>query len=183
MSTDVEEMLSLGGHSALADSLSLLSLVSVGVLTLLLVVAAWLVRRQSLVLRFPARFESIRALAYLVDEYVRDAQLDEQAAFSCRLALDEAITNIIRHSYAHDPEGEIEARIWVNRGVCEIHLTDFGLPYDPKEVETPQLGRSLDEIEPGGLGLYLMRACMDEVHYTPGPRGNRLILVKRRSVG
>ncbi len=148
-------------------------------LGLLLVLAARLMRGRSIRLRVPARFESIRWLVSLLDELAREAQLNEQAIFQCRLALDEACANIIRHAYANDPSGEIEAHIRAGKRTFTIRLTDFGEPYDPATLAAaPATVRGLDNARPGGLGLHLMRSVMDEVRYTPGPRGNHLVMVK-----
>lgn len=135
-------------------------------------------RWRSVTLRVPARLESIRPLTRLVERMGRKAALSEQAVFYCRLALDEACTNIIEHSYQGTANGEIEATIRFRKGACAISLTDFGKPYDPARVLTPERDAPLDVKRPGGLGLYLMRNVMDEVRYEPGPASNRLTMVK-----
>jgi serine/threonine-protein kinase RsbW len=109
------------------------------------------------------------------------ARLGEQEAFACRLALDEACVNIIEHAYANHETGEIEVTIESAPGVCTICLTDFGEPYDPSQVAQPRFGIDMEEANPGGLGLYLMRTMTDDVQYVVGPQGNSLIMVKRRS--
>ena len=148
------------------------------VLVCIIIGLAILSRRRSVTLRVPARLESIRPLTALVERMGREAALSEQAVFHCRLALDEACTNIIEHSYDDTPDGEIEATIKVRKGACAISLTDFGKPYDPSGIRLPERDTPLDAIRPGGLGLYLMRNVMDEVHYEPGPTSNRLTMVK-----
>lgn len=159
--------------------LSLVPLIASGVLAILLLLTALMLRRRTLRIRLPARLESIRWLSSAVDELAREAKMSEEAIFQCRLALDEALTNIINHSYRRDPSGEIEAFIQADSDGCRIHLTDYGEPYDPASIRHPSASsRSIDEVKPGGLGLYLMRSVMDEVRYTPGPRGNRLVMVK-----
>lgn len=158
--------------------LALVPLAASALLALLLLVAAFTLRKRTLRIRIPARLESIRSLNALVDQMAREAKLNEQAIFQLRLALDEALANIINHSYADDPSGEIEAVIEVENGACTIRLTDYGEPYDPSAVNAPRFAGSLDDIRPGGLGLHLMRSVMDEVRYTPSPRGNRLVMTK-----
>lgn len=150
------------------------------VLVLLLLVASLLARRRSVAFRVPATVESIRSVVARVHESAQQARLDEQALFQCRLALDEACTNIIEHAYANDPAGEIEVVVKVGDGICAIHLIDFGEAYDPAQVSSPPIGEGIEKASPGGLGLYLMRTVMDEVYYSSSPRGNRLIMVKRR---
>lgn len=148
----------------------------------LLYAAARLLSKRSIRLRVPARLDNIRWLTAVVDELGEEVALSEHARFQCRLALDEAFTNIVEHAYAGSAagEGQIEAEIRMAPEQCVISLTDYGRPYDPTQVARPVLGAttSLDDLQPGGLGLHLMRSVMDEVHYTSGPRGNRLVMVK-----
>lgn len=146
----------------------------------LLAAAALIARHQSGSFRVPARLDQVRPLVARIVSKARQAHLDEQAIHHCRLALDEACCNIIEHSYAGFPEGEIEVIVDVRDGECAIHLVDFGHPYNPEMVPSPEIGASIDNLRPGGLGLYLMRQVMDEVSYTPSPRGNRLTMIKRR---
>ena len=167
-------------QTGLIGHLPAITVVVAFLLTALLAATAVIARHRWVILRVPARLESVRPLADTLDECVRQAQFDDQAAFHCRLALDEACANIIKHSYDNDPQGEIEARIRINPGMCEIRLTDFGKPYDPAHVVPPTVGMPVEDITPGGLGLHLMRTVMDEVRYTAGPNGNCLVLVKRR---
>jgi anti-sigma regulatory factor (Ser/Thr protein kinase) len=148
-------------------------------LILLLAGASVWGRRQTIVLRVPARLESIRPLLALAGQFARKARLDDQDAFYCQLALDEACINIIEHAYPDNMPGEIEAEINVGDGIFVISLIDFGRSYDPSQVSPPPLKVTLDEVEPGGLGLHLMRTVMDEVRYIPGPRCNQLVMVKR----
>jgi serine/threonine-protein kinase RsbW len=141
--------------------------------------AAALARRYAVVLRVPARLESIRVLTGLVSNLARRARLSDEAIHHCRLALDEACMNIIRHAYGQEPGGEIEVAVEIGEGECVIYLTDFGESYDPSQVAKPRIGESIDDARPGGLGLYLMRSVMSEVRYIPGPNRNCLVMVKR----
>lgn len=169
----------MSGLSIIIDVLSKpwVYLLTLGVF---LIAANRLSQRRSIVVRVPARHESIRSLWDTLSRLIREARLGDQAAFHCHLALDEACVNIIEHAYANDPAGVIEVAVQTAPGCCTISLTDFGEPYDPAQVPSPEPGRPIDEVEPGGLGLFLMRTLMDEVRYTPGPHGNSLTMVKRR---
>ena len=131
--------------------------------------------------RFPARLETTRYLGELAVRAAQFADFDESAVFQTRLAVDEACTNIIEHAYPNSEGGEIEVVIQARPGEIQIHLTDFGEPYDPGQVRSqPPTGLPLEEALPGGLGLYLMRRVMDEVYYTSHPNSNTLVMVKRQ---
>lgn len=157
-------------------------LILIAVLAAVLLIGAFLARNRTVVVRVPAQYDSIRTLASLLGKIAGTARLDEQEAFACRLALDEACVNIIEHAYANAASGEIEVTIQGAPGMCMICLTDFGEPYDPQEVARPRFGVDIEDASPGGLGLYLMRSMMDEVQYVVSPYGNSLIMVKRSSL-
>ncbi len=97
-------------------------------------------------------------------------------------AVDEAVANIMRHSYHGRLDQPIE--VYCNRlqrrtngepeqGV-EILLFDCGASVDTTKLPA----RPLDEVKPGGLGLHIIRGSMDTVQYKRAGRLNRLRLVK-----
>ena len=46
-----------------------------------------------------------------------------------------------------------------------IILIDHGESFDPSEIPMPDLKADLSDRKIGGLGIFLMRKLMDEVHY------------------
>ena len=97
-------------------------------------------------------------------------------------ALDEALTNIMRHSYLGKLDQPIEiAFSRVPRPTStgpgeglEILICDHGPAVDPAKLR----GRQLDDIKPGGLGLHLIHQSMDSVEYRRDGDMNLFRLVK-----
>jgi len=97
-------------------------------------------------------------------------------------AVDEALTNIVRHSYGNRPDRPITLyfrRASRQRGESveqglEILLCDRGSAVDPDKLR----GRPLEELRPGGLGLHFIHQAMDTVEFTRKGPTNRLRLVK-----
>jgi serine/threonine-protein kinase RsbW len=97
-------------------------------------------------------------------------------------AVDEALTNIIRHCYGGELDQPIEvvcSRVQrrgssLRRTGLEILLSDRGPAVDPAKLR----GRRLDEIKPGGLGLHFIRQSMDTVEFKRVRGMNQLRLVK-----
>ena len=90
------------------------------------------------------------------------------------LGLDEACTNIIRYAYDHAPDRLICL-------VCEqldegvrFRLRDFGTQCEPEKM----LGRPLELVQPGGLGLHLIRRAFQQVDYNLKQEGTELVLEK-----
>lgn len=96
-------------------------------------------------------------------------------------AVDEALTNIMRHCYNGQTDQPIELHCRRvpprSSGMAdglEILLCDQGPPVDPAKLR----GRRLDEIKPGGLGLHFIRQSMDIVEYQRVGSANQFRLVK-----
>lgn len=115
-------------------------------------------------------------------------RLAEGLGFSpedCRaitLALDEAIANIMRHSYGGRDDQPIAAQFRkVSRQTSlgsedglEIVLRDRGPAVDPAKL----YGRELDDVRPGGLGLHFIRQSMDTTNYARDGEFNQWTLTK-----
>jgi anti-sigma regulatory factor (Ser/Thr protein kinase) len=102
--------------------------------------------------------------------------LDRSTNNAVVLAVDEAVNNIIRHAHQNNPAAAIQIECQLRPQEIEIHLLDEGEPFDLDAV--PHLDPA--ELRPGGRGVYLMRALMDELSCQPRtPRGNVLRMVKR----
>lgn len=95
--------------------------------------------------------------------------MKEEDAESVILAVVEAVTNVIRHSYGGPCEKPIIVSL--NKGSCgdenrpalEIVIRDFGKQVDPKTIK----GRDLEDIRPGGLGIHIIQSIMDEIEFKP----------------
>lgn len=94
------------------------------------------------------------------------------------LAVDEALCNIINHGYEKREDGSIWIHIHVledERVGLKIVIEDEARQVDPQRIKS----RDLDDIRPGGLGVYIIREIMDEVRYEKRDQaGMRLTLVK-----
>jgi anti-sigma regulatory factor (Ser/Thr protein kinase) len=96
-------------------------------------------------------------------------------------AVDESLTNIMRHGYNGQTDQPIELHFrrvpHRSSGLAdglEILLCDQGPAVDPAKLR----GRRLDEIKPGGLGLHFIRQSMDTVEYQRVGSANHFRLVK-----
>tara|TARA_R110002110_G_scaffold85223_1_gene221464 strand:+ start:937 stop:1362 length:426 start_codon:yes stop_codon:yes gene_type:complete len=93
------------------------------------------------------------------------------------MAVDEACQNIIRHGYKNDPDGLITVDVRLARDTLVIKLIDYAQPVVVEQVKS----RDLEDIRPGGLGVHIIRECMDEAEFKRPPEGagNLLELTKK----
>lgn len=128
------------------------------------------------------KFENLSLIGEFVTRAAQAAGLDERAVYAVEMAVDEACSNIIEHAYGGEGRGDIECAFRIDETGLTITLRDHGRPFDPQSVPQPDLKADIEEREVGGLGIYIMRHLMDEVHFDfTSEEGNVLTLVKRRS--
>lgn len=132
--------------------------------------------------KFTAKFEYLDEIRDFVGDIARKGKFSEKDIYNIQLASDEAASNIIEHAYEGISNGVLEISCGLKKDVLTIILVDHGESFDPSDIPAPNLKADLSERKIGGLGLYLMRKLMDEVHYDADPKNNRntLTLIKRR---
>lgn len=96
------------------------------------------------------------------------------------LAIDEAVANVIEHGYSPDETGPIEIEVEIADTTLVTKIRDRARPYDPDSLPTPNIREHVKAGKRNGLGIFLIRKIMDEIHYTRCGEGqNELKLVKK----
>lgn len=130
-----------------------------------------------------AKVENLGSLLAFVEDACHAAGAAQSDVFAFRLVADEVCTNIIHYGYG---EGGGPITLSFDRDGRAMTLTvgDNGTPFDPEDAPAPDTTSSWEERKIGGLGLHLVKAMMDEVHYESRPgEGNSLRLVKHAAEG
>ena len=131
--------------------------------------------------RFDAKFEFLDEIREYVGDIARKGGFSNKDVYNIQLATDEAASNIIEHAYEGIPNGVLDLACTMEKDVLKIILIDYGIPYDPSAVPMPDIKADLSERKIGGLGIFLMRKLMDEVHYEArADKSNVLTMTKRK---
>jgi len=131
--------------------------------------------------QFAAKFEYLDEIRDFVGEIARTGGFSDKDVYNIQLATDEAASNIIEHAYENHPDGILELSCGMMGDTITIILIDRGESFDPSEIPLPDLKADLSDRKIGGLGIFLMRKLMDEVHYEPKPdKSNVLTMIKRK---
>lgn len=125
------------------------------------------------------QYADIERLARAVIAFGQANQLPEEVVGDIRLALEEAVTNIIMHGYADADDHEIEIRFSASADRVAFTILDDGQPFNPLGAPAPDLDRDFDEMAIGGLGIHLIRELMDNVSYERIDGRNVLVMAKR----
>ena len=133
----------------------------------------------------PALPRCMKRLRSLIREAAGQAGFVDDDRDDIVLAVNEAFANIIKHAYHYDPEREVRLVISLTESALIIELHDDAECIDRSAVKS----RSLEDVRPGGLGVYFIRQIMDETEFLNCEgKGNILRMVKyfnernRRSV-
>ncbi len=141
-------------------------------------------RRNQLLLKLelPSNPEMLCVVRHALGQL---AEIEGFSSAECRsvvLAVDEALTNIIRHAYAGKGGRPIQAsfrRIEVQQDSRKTRALEIVLEDRGKRIDQATLcGRCLDEVRPGGLGLHFINECMDTVEFRRRAGKNQLRLIK-----
>ena len=119
----------------------------------------------------PANLSLVRDF---VRQFLKPLDFTETEKDLLILGLDEACTNVIRYAYHHQSDQLITLLCEERRDRVVFHLRDYGTQCDPGQLQ----GRPLDLVQPGGLGIHLIRRAFDSVDYNLKKRGTELVLCK-----
>lgn len=107
--------------------------------------------------------------------------------YAINLCLEEALSNVIRHGYAGQPDHALTVACapgregWLTFIVEDNapHYAPFGPQDSDPATSRPSLlptTASIEDLEPGGQGIALMRHFAGTLAWEPLPNGNRLKL-------
>ena len=109
-----------------------------------------------------------------VRQFLQCAEFDETEKDLMVLGLDEACTNVIRYAYQHRTDQLVVLICELGEGAVVFRLRDFGAQASPEHLK----GRPLDLVQPGGLGLHLIRRAFSEIDYRLMKEGTELVMTK-----
>ena len=110
---------------------------------------------------------SLESLTNASTNFLEDNSVDTQAVYRINLALEELITNTIKHGYDDYDPHQIEVRLEVRDDEILATIKDDGHEFNP--VAPQQIANtqkvSLEERPIGGLGLHLIKKMLSEMTY------------------
>ena len=121
----------------------------------------------------------ITLLADFIEDIGQEKNLDKSHINSINLALEEAVTNVILYAYPKETPGKVYIDSLLREDALEFVISDSGIPFDPTAAPKADITLSVEERPIGGLGIYLVRQIMDEVHYVREDGMNKLSMIKK----
>ncbi len=126
-------------------------------------------------IKIPSDPKFLKIVRCAIEHLCDVCEFSDTERSAIKLAVDEAVTNIIRHAYKNQPDQPIIMTCRLLDDRLEVVLKDFGTSAKSKEIKS----RELDDIRPGGLGVHLIKTAMDIVDYDPTAKDcNKITLAK-----
>lgn len=91
--------------------------------------------------------------------------IEAALANKIKLAVEEAVINIIDYAFANGAQGTIDIAIEADESAIRFVITDSGAEFDPTSVTKADTTLGIDERPIGGLGIFLVRNLMDSINY------------------
>ena len=120
----------------------------------------------------------IKVLSDFIKDMTGRLNLEPKLASNVRLAVEEAVVNVMDYAYPVGLEGDITIRVQWNGQRLKFIIIDEGVPFDPTEALQVDTTLSVEERPVGGLGIHLVRQLMDSINYERIDGTNTLTLYK-----
>lgn len=100
-----------------------------------------------------------------LDEQAAAWHLPEAMLHGMRVALEEAVMNAAMHGFTPGTSGLIVVRARRDTGMVMLIVEDRGRAFDPTTAGIHPRPETLHDLEPGGLGLTLLRHYCKDMHH------------------
>ena len=124
----------------------------------------------------------VSKLSTFQKSFYEKMKLEKSLASQLRLAVEEAVVNVIEHAYPFGTEGSVEVTMMSDGHRLKVVIDDTGTPFDPTIEKKVDITLSAEDRQIGGLGILLVRELMDTINYEHINGHNILTLRKKISL-
>ena len=125
---------------------------------------------------YPATLRNLKKIRATIKDFLKIYEVDLKIIKNIQLAVDEAVTNIIKHAYKGENKNNIiKIELEYKNKKFLIHLYDNGIKVDKKKIKP----RNLDNVKPGGLGVHFINEIMDQTKYLSSNEWNNHIVLEK----
>ena len=119
--------------------------------------------RKNIVL--PNDIQEVPKLTDFVGEVCEDMGFDEMTTKQMKLAIEEAVVNVMNYAYPPGQRGDVTIEAASNDTRLKFTIIDSGKPFDPTVQADVDTTLPASERRIGGLGIHLVRQIMDSINY------------------
>ena len=115
----------------------------------------------------------------LLDRFGKEGRLPAATMAELRVVCDDIVSNVINHGFPQGGDHDIEVGVELTGRRLVVTVSDDGVAFNPLAVAPPDTSLPLEQREPGGLGIHLVRSLMDAIEYHRANGKNVLTMRKR----
>lgn len=128
-------------------------------------------------LRLDSSIENVDRLISVLDQQLEAVDCPMKAQLQLDVAVEEIYSNISHYAY-DEKMGQVYVLLDINGERATITFEDEGRPFNPLDIEAPDIEASAQSEKMGGLGIYMVRQSMDKVNYQYKDGRNCLTIIK-----
>ena len=128
---------------------------------------------QTTRLVLPSHIEAVAGAAAAATDFAQSCGVGEETVFGIETAVREAVTNAVVHGNKEDERKTVEVIFNCLEHRVEIEVKDQGEGFDANGVPDPTTAENI--LKTSGRGIFLIRAFMDDVHWSPRSEGGTTV--------
>lgn len=114
---------------------------------------------------FKPKIESVHRIQDFVKSALSPKESNEKNRFIIDLIIEELIVNIVNYGIKDLKTNFITVCTNIEDETLFIGITDNGLAFNPLEKKDPNIFMALEDRQPGGLGIYLVKQFVKDITY------------------
>ena len=116
--------------------------------------------------KFPGKMEELPAMLDFLTSFCAKIGFPQKSVGNAMVVADELLSNVVKYGYK-DYDGDVFIRILFNMDKKEAVFTiiDYGIEFNPFEVDNKPVGGDVSKIAIGGLGILIVKNLATEYAY------------------
>ena len=128
--------------------------------------------------RIPSNTRHLHAMRLLTQNLAESMGFGSKDCEKAALAVEEALTNVIEHAYHGEESRKMQVIYEIESDKFTVRILHNGDQIDLSPHAVEDFSHYYRKKKKGGLGILLMRRCMDEVSYKSGAGLNECCMIK-----
>jgi serine/threonine-protein kinase RsbW len=133
------------------------------------------VDRNSWQCSFGGAVSEITSAARWIDSITAELAIPDSQVFAMQVCLEELMANTLLHGGKGDAL-TISVAVQALPDRVVMIVEDDGRAFDLAQAPAKAIDQPLNRLQPGGLGIHLIKNFASSLHYTRTPTGNRVVL-------
>jgi serine/threonine-protein kinase RsbW len=125
------------------------------------------------------RIAELTRIEKFISHFSLENNLTPKINFELNLILEELITNLIYYGFPDNGSHIIDIMADIEDDNIRVHIIDDGIEFDPLNYKAVSPETPLHDKPVGGLGIFLVKQKVNEIHYQRKENKNILSLIRK----